>query len=511
MSLGRSKVCWRWEVQCYKSWTVTGVGIQEEGVVSCSIEKVLSLMLDDQAPVEAQYAEEGPGPGIISTEPGDQLWSPEAQQQPISQVGRWCSVRRGCAALGALALLAGVGIGSWLLVLYLWPATSQPPSGTLQDEEMALNCSEASSEEALLPSPPKSVSFRINTEDFLLEVQVKARPDWLLVCHEGWSSALGRRVCRSLGHLRLTHHKGVNLSDMKLNSSQGFVQLSATLGGLLDESWQHRDNCTSGRIVSLKCSECGARPLASRIVGGQAVAPGRWPWQASVALGSRHTCGGSVLAPHWVVTAAHCLHSFRLSRLSSWRVHAGLVSHSAVRPHQGVVVERIIPHPLYSAQNHDYDVALLRLQTPLNFSDTVGAVCLPAKEQHFPTGSHCWVSGWGHTNPSHTHSSDMLQDTAVPLLSTQLCNSSCVYSGALTPRMLCAGYLDGRADACQGDSGGPLVCPDRGTWRLVGVVSWGRGCAEPNHPGVYAKVAAFLDWIHDTAQPHVSWGFWQVH
>ncbi|XP_007934794.2 transmembrane protease serine 5 [Orycteropus afer afer] len=460
-----------------------------------------SLMLDDQTPVEAQYAEEGPGPEIIRAEPGDQLWRPETQQQPISPVGRWCSVRHSCALLGCLGLLAGVGVGSWLLVLYLWPAASQPASGTLQDEEIVLNCLGDSSEEVLLPSPSKSVSFRINTDDFLLEVQVRARPDWLLVCHEGWSSALGRLVCQSLGHLRLTHHKGVNLSDIKFNSSQEFAQLSPRLGGgLLEEAWQPRNNCISGRVVSLKCSECGARPLASRIVGGQAVASGRWPWQASVALGSRHTCGGSVLAPQWVVTAAHCIHSFRLSRLSSWRVHAGLVSHSATRPHQGAVVERIIPHPLYSTQNHDYDVALLRLRTPLNFSDTVGAVCLPAKEQRFPRGSHCWVSGWGHTDPSHTHSSDTLQDTVVPLLSTQLCNSSCMYSGALTPRMLCAGYLDGRADACQGDSGGPLVCPDGGTWRLVGVVSWGRGCAEANHPGVYANVAAFLDWIHDTAQ-----------
>ncbi|XP_028689821.2 transmembrane protease serine 5 isoform X6 [Macaca fascicularis] len=418
----------------------------------------------------------------------------------VSQVVCWRSMRRGCAVLGALGLLAGVGVGSWLLVLYLCPAASQPISGTLQDEEITLSCSEAGGEEALLPALPKTVSFRINSEDFLLEVQVRDRPRWLLVCHEGWSPALGLQVCWSLGYLRLTHHKGVNLTDIKLNSSQEFAQLSPRLEGFLEEVWQPRNNCTSGQVVSLRCSECGARPLASRIVGGQAVAPGRWPWQASVALGFRHTCGGSVLAPHWVVTAAHCMHSFRLSRLSSWRVHAGLVSHSAVRPHQGAVVERIIPHPLYSAQNHDYDVALLRLRTPLNFSDTVGAVCLPAKEQHFPKGSQCWVSGWGHTDSSHTYSSDMLQDTVVPLLSTQLCNSSCVYSGALTPRMLCAGYLDGRADACQGDSGGPLVCPDGDTWRLVGVVSWGLGCAEPNHPGVYAKVAEFLDWIHDTVQ-----------
>ncbi|XP_070128906.1 transmembrane protease serine 5 isoform X3 [Equus przewalskii] len=474
-------------------------------------------MLDGQAPMEAQYAEEGPGPGIFRSVLGDPLRRPEAQQQPISPSRRWCSRRRGCAVLGALGLLAGASVGSWLLVLYLWPAASQPVPRNSQDEEMTLNCSEASGgEEALLPSIPKAVSFRINKEDFLLQVQVRARPDWLLVCHEGWSSALGVRICRSLGHLRLTHHKGVNLSDLKLNSSQEFAQLPPRLGGLLEEVWQPRDNCTSGQIVSLKCSECGARPLASRIVGGQAVAPGRWPWHASVALGSRHTCGGSVLAPHWVVTAAHCMHSFRLSRLSSWRVRVGLVSHSMVRTHQGAVVERIIPHPLYSAQNHDYDVALLRLRTPLDFSDTVGAVCLPAEEQDFPRGSQCWVSGWGHTDPSHAllcvppslcllpaaHSSDTLQDMVVPLLSTQLCNSSCVYSGALTPRMLCAGYLDGRADACQGDSGGPLVCQDGGTWRLVGVVSWGHGCAEPNHPGVYAKVAELLDWIQDTAWVH---------
>ncbi|XP_070328910.1 transmembrane protease serine 5 [Odocoileus virginianus] len=427
-----------------------------------------------------------------------------------SGAGHWCVGWRGWAVLGALGLLAGAGVSSWLLVLYLWPAASQPTPGTLQDE-MTLNCSEASSlrfPEQVSHTPKTgsgfhamiSVSFRINTsEDILLEVQLRARPDWLLVCYEGWSSALGARVCRSLGHLRLTHHKAVNLSDIRLNSSREFAQLSPGLEGFPEEVWQPRDRCASGQIVSLKCSECGARPLASRIVCWQAAAPGRWPWQAGVALGSRYMCGASVLGLRWVVTAAHCTHSFRLSRLSRWRVHTGLVSHSTVRPHQGAAVERIITHPLYRAQNHDYDVALLWLRTPLHFSDTVGAVCLPAEERDFPRGSECWVSGWGHTDPSHSKSSDVLQDAVVPLLSAQLCNSPCVHSGALTPRMLCAGHLDGRADACQGDSGGPLVCLDEGTWRLVGVVSWGHGCAEPSHPGVYAKVAEFLYWIQDSA------------
>uniref|UniRef100_A0A8C2N213 Transmembrane protease serine 5 n=1 Tax=Cricetulus griseus TaxID=10029 RepID=A0A8C2N213_CRIGR len=409
--------------------------------------------------------EEGPGPGIFGTELGD-------QRQPISQFQRWCCLQHGCAILGALGLLAGAGV-----VLYLWPAASLPISGTLQEEEMTLSCPGVSSEEELLPFLPKTVSFRISGEDLLLEVQVRARPDWLLVCHEGWNPALGIHICQSLGHLRLTHHKAVNLSDIKLARSQEFAQLSTRLGGRLQEAWQPRSSCSPGENTLL--TELSSSPVSCQLLG----------------IILRGMVFGSLHPPPSF---------FRLSRLSSWRVHVGLVSHSAVRHHQGTMVEKIIPHPLYSAQNHDYDVALLQLRTPLNFSDTVGAVCLPAKEQHFPRGSQCWVSGWGHTDPSHTYSSDTLQDTVVPLLSTHLCNSSCMYSGALTHRMLCAGYLDGRADACQGDSGGPLVCPSGDMWHLVGVVSWGRGCAEPNRPGVYAKVAEFLDWIHDTVRVSVE-------
>ncbi|XP_011921718.1 PREDICTED: transmembrane protease serine 5 isoform X10 [Cercocebus atys] len=228
----------------------------------------MSLMLDDQAPAEAQYAEEGPGSGIFRAEPGD-------QQHPISQVVCWRSMRRGCAVLGALGLLAGVGVGSWLLVLYLCPAASQPISGTLQDEEITLSCSEAGGEEALLPALPKTVSFRINSEDFLLEVQVRDRPRWLLVCHEGWSPALGLQVCWSLGYLRLTHHKGVNLTDIKLNSSQEFAQLSPRLEGFLEEVWQPRNNCTSGQVVSLRCSVsgCPACPAGGCMRGWSATVP----------------------------------------------------------------------------------------------------------------------------------------------------------------------------------------------------------------------------------------------
>ncbi|KFV01190.1 Transmembrane protease serine 5, partial [Pterocles gutturalis] len=154
------------------------------------------------------------------------------------------------------------------------------------------------------------------------------------------------------------------------------------------------------------------------------------------------------------------------------------------------------------------DIALMKLQVPLNFSDAIRAVCLPPSQQDLFPGTQCWVSGWGYTRPDQDHVSllpslsplpaqvtETLKEALVPLIGTKKCNSSCMYAGELTARMLCAGYLHGKVDACQGDSGGPLVCQDQFTWRLVGIVSWGQGCAEPNHPGVYTNVAQLLPWI----------------
>ncbi|XP_077820429.1 transmembrane protease serine 5 isoform X6 [Macaca mulatta] len=445
----------------------------------------MSLMLDDQAPAEAQYAEEGPGSGIFRAEPGD-------QQHPISQVVCWRSMRRGCAVLGALGLLAGVGVGSWLLVLYLCPAASQPISGTLQDEEITLSCSEAGGEEALLPALPKTVSFRINSEDFLLEVQVRDRPRWLLVCHEGWSPALGLQVCWSLGYLRLTHHKGVNLTDIKLNSSQEFAQLSPRLEGFLEEVWQPRNNCTSGQVVSLRCS-------------------GKSPWLLRTERLGCPLC--SAVGVSCIKCSCPTVSSFSLQEVSGCPAcPAGgcMQGWSATVPSGPTrgLWWRGLSHTPSTAPRIMTTTSPSCGSGPLSTSQTpwVLCACRPRSSIFRRARSAGCLAGATPTPAIFfsvsliAYSSDMLQDTVVPLLSTQLCNSSCVYSGALTPRMLCAGYLDGRADACQGDSGGPLVCPDGDTWRLVGVVSWGLGCAEPNHPGVYAKVAEFLDWIHDTVQ-----------
>ncbi|XP_047609485.1 transmembrane protease serine 5 isoform X3 [Phacochoerus africanus] len=414
----------------------------------------MSLMLDGPAPVEAQYAEEGPGSGIFREEPEDPLQSPEAQQQPSrpdwaigERLGRCCTGWHGWALLGALGLLAGVSIGSWLLVLYLWPAASQPVPGTLEDEEMTWNCSEASDEEALHPSLPRTVSFRINPEEFLLEVQVRARPDWLLVCHEGWSAALGVQICRSLGHLRLTHHKAVNLSDIRLNGSREFAQLSPRLEGLLEEVWQPRDSCTSGQIVSLQCSAPSRRCLFACRVWGQA--PGfqdsRRAGGGSWALALAGQCGPGLPAHVRRLRAGSelggdggTLHA-QFQAVPSVQLEgprgAGQPQHSQATPGGRGGADHCPPslqrpesrlrprppaapdpapllrwyraRPLQLYRRPDLGAgspSLSGVQDHCLSTDTVGAVCLPTEEQAFPRGSQCWVSGWGHTDPSHSES-----------------------------------------------------------------------------------------------------------
>ncbi|NXW80724.1 TMPS5 protease, partial [Hirundo rustica] len=414
--------------------------------------------------------------------------------------GAPCPVRRLLLLLGLAGLLAGTAAGTWLLGQL--KRVKEPPAGQGSPQEQGLDvipaCEEGEEEEPVVRGAPSTVSFRISTANSLLEARLEAHPGWLLVCHGHWGPSLGTLLCQQLGYLSMTRQQGVKLRDVRVSAGQRFLQATPRQGGSLQDMWQVRSSCQSGRIVALQCSECGLQAGAVRVVGGTDAAPGRWPWQVSVCQGSRHRCGGSVLAPEWILTAAHCVH--RQPPAPAWLVFAGIVTHGSLQPEAGVPVREIIPHPLYSDSSLDYDIALMRLQVPLNFSGAIRAACLPPSPQDLLQGTQCWVSGWGYTSPEQAQVAGTLKEALVPLIGTRRCNSSCVYKGELTARMLCAGHLQGRVDACQGDSGGPLVCWDGSMWRLVGIVSWGQGCAEPNHPGVYTNVAQLLPWIHRVTQ-----------
>ncbi|XP_032916366.1 transmembrane protease serine 11E-like [Catharus ustulatus] len=230
-----------------------------------------------------------------------------------------------------------------------------------------------------------------------------------------------------------------------------------------------------------------------RITGGQRAREGEWPWQASIQLDGTHRCGASIISNTWLLTAAHCFRGVR----DPWRWTAsfGILLRP---PKQKKFVRRIIVHERYGdfLLDHEYDVAVVELASAIEFTSDTHSVCLPEASHIFPDNTSCFVTGWGALE-NDGYSVNQLRQAEVRIISTEVCNRRQVYGGAITPGMLCAGYLEGQVDACQGDSGGPLVhVNSRGIWYLVGIVSWGDECGKPNKPGVYTRVTYYRNWIH---------------
>uniref|UniRef100_A0A8C6CWX0 Peptidase S1 domain-containing protein n=1 Tax=Moschus moschiferus TaxID=68415 RepID=A0A8C6CWX0_MOSMO len=240
-------------------------------------------------------------------------------------------------------------------------------------------------------------------------------------------------------------------------------------------------------------------------VGVHDAPPGRWPWQASLRRHSEqreqweHVCGGSLVHPQWVLTAAHCTGR---PQASAFRVQVGQLRF--YDPDRLMKVTEIIPHPDYDhllSAKGGADIALLRLEAPVTLSPHVRVVSLPPASLRVPERKMCWVTGWGDIRlggllrlPHH------LQEVEVPIVGNEACNQHYQNSSADAARqiikddMLCAGS-EGR-DSRQGDSGGPLVCSWNGTWVQVGVVSWGDVCGHRDVPGVYTRVTSYVSWIH---------------
>lgn len=248
-----------------------------------------------------------------------------------------------------------------------------------------------------------------------------------------------------------------------------------------------------------------AQPNAPTIVGGREAEPGEWPWQVALIYAGGHPyddqyCGGSLISPDWVITAAHCAKGVAPGDI---QVLAGI--HNLVTADPGYArldVADIIIYPDYGEVNqYDSDVALLKLATPAPFrlpSATglpIAGVALVPESVGALVGVESTVTGWGNRQPGGGDYPAALQEVEVPIVSNAACRAA--YGDAITDAMLCAGLAQGGKDSCQGDSGGPLVVfsSARSRWELAGIVSWGNGCALPGVPGVYTRVSTFARWI----------------
>ncbi|XP_075699008.1 serine protease 1-like [Rhinoderma darwinii] len=219
-----------------------------------------------------------------------------------------------------------------------------------------------------------------------------------------------------------------------------------------------------------------------KIVGGYTCS---LPYQVSLNSGY-HFCGGILINEQWVVSAAHCYKSKIQCRIGEYNIK---VSEGT---EQFIDSVKVIRHPQYNSYLIDNDIMLIKLSVPARLNAAVQPVNLPQPcppGSSPPAGTMCLVSGWGYTG---TITPDILQCVNVPVLSDEDCQKA--YPGEITNSMICLGYPEGGKDSCQGDSGGPVVC----NGEVHGIVSWGYGCAQPNYPGVYAKLCNFVDWINDT-------------
>ncbi|XP_066304527.1 trypsin-like [Branchiostoma lanceolatum] len=257
---------------------------------------------------------------------------------------------------------------------------------------------------------------------------------------------------------------------------------------------------TTAEINSASCGTQDFAPYLTRIIGGTAARQGSWPWQVSLkdSYNGGHVCGGSLIAPNWVLTASHCVET-SYNNPSRWTVRVG--SHtreSTDSTQQDFSVSQIIMHENYNMASLNNDIALMKLSGSVDVgaSSYIDTVCVP--DFTFSSGTGCYVTGWGTTESGSLATT--LQQANVPIIARSTCNLSTWYNGAVTNNMICAGHAMGDIDSCQGDSGGPLVCSSGGKWYQAGIVSWGYGCAQPNRPGVYTNVKNYVQWIQEKLQ-----------
>ncbi|XP_030218367.1 enteropeptidase isoform X1 [Gadus morhua] len=367
-----------------------------------------------------------------------------------------------------------------------------------------VDCPDASDEADCVHMPVFNTTRRLQIQDQDINYTV---------CSRDWSQHLSDFTCSYLGH-----RSGQAVSVPAVREDSPFVSINIKPNKTLELNMS--ETCVGEEVISLRCGNqpCGVRlvptttphiPLETqdtadqqvgqasvRVVGGVDALKGAWPWIVSLHWRNRHICGATLIDPHWLVTAAHCVYGKNI-HVNLWSAVLGLHSQGDqsspdVQPRG---VDQIIINNQYNKLTKQADIAMMHLETPVNLTHVVQPACLPEGEEP-PAGRKCFIAGWGY-EAEQGSPVNVLQEAQVPLMDRKQCQQQ-LPEYNITSSMLCAGFPEGGVDSCQGDSGGPLICEEDNHWVLTGVTSFGVGCGRPGRPGVYARVSAFTPWVART-------------
>nr|CAI5869842.1 unnamed protein product [Callosobruchus analis] len=250
--------------------------------------------------------------------------------------------------------------------------------------------------------------------------------------------------------------------------------------------------------------------FVGRIIHGKQSSRGAWPWQVSLQLLHPqfgflgHWCGGVMISPEWLLTAAHCIKPttyssdlFNLPLAELWTAVLGDWDREVEEySEQRIPIEKVILHERF--HNFQHDIALMKLARPVKVAaaeSRVRAVCLPSKRLTHNQTEICIATGWGRDAEDGPLAGRLLE-ARVPVHDNAVCRKKYGHSVHIRSGHLCAGHLDGSSGTCVGDSGGPLQCAlGDGRWILAGITSFGSGCAKPGFPDVYTRLSYYLPWI----------------